>query len=144
VGRFARCVDLKQSDPSITCLGTDPSKAKTADVLSVELLSVSSSEAAVSGFGVWWYLPGFNSSRCNPVFDLRWNEPMLKLYVPKNEPVHVFDGDRLILTITRLPRSEMSFECDPNIRIVRDKVIRRDSEDIAATTSVDAMESIED
>jgi hypothetical protein len=110
-------------------------------VLSVELLGVSSSEAAVSGFGVWWYLPGFNSSRCNPVFNLRWNEPMLTLYVPKHEPVHIFDGDKLILTITRLPNSDMTFECDRNIRIVRDKVLRRDSD---ATTSVDAMESTED
>lgn len=69
---------------------------------------------------------------------------MLKLYVPTHEPVHIFDGDRLILTITRLPDSDMSFECDRNIRIVRDKVLRRDSEDIAATTSVDAMEFTED
>lgn len=93
----------------------------------------------------YWQLPGSDYGWSLPVFfNLRWSERMLVLNVRDEEPVHVFDGDKLILTITRRMQSEMTFECDRNIRIMRDKVLRRDSEDIAATTSVDAMESIED
>ena len=69
---------------------------------------------------------------------------MIVLNVPVREPVHVFKDGKLILTITREKSSSMSFKCDRNIRIVRDKVLRRESEDTAATTSVDAMESTED
>ena len=69
---------------------------------------------------------------------------MIVLRVDVKEPVHVFKDGKLILTITRLNSSRMGFECDRDIRIVRDKVLRRESENIAATTSVDAMESAED
>ena len=69
---------------------------------------------------------------------------MIVLRVDVKEPVHVFKDGKLILTITREKSSSMSFECDQDIRIVRDKVLRRESEDTAATTSVDAMESTED
>ena len=69
---------------------------------------------------------------------------MIVLNVPVRKPVHVFKDGKLILTITRVKSSKMSFECDRDIRIVRDKVLTRESENTAATTSVDAMESTED
>ena len=69
---------------------------------------------------------------------------MIVIRVDVKEPVRVFKDGKLILTITRLNSSRMGFECDPDIRILRDKVLRRESEDTAATTSVDAMESTED
>lgn len=68
---------------------------------------------------------------------------MLVLNVQRDEPVHIFDGDQLILTITKGKWNSMSFECEKHIRIVRDKVLKREAEDLTATTAVDAMESAE-
>jgi len=69
---------------------------------------------------------------------------MIVLNVAVNEPIHCFKDGELILTITRVESSKMSFECDRGIRVVRDKVLARESENIAATTSVNAMEFTED
>ena len=69
---------------------------------------------------------------------------MIFLTVPVQEPVRIFKDGKMILTIKREASSLMSFDCDRDIRIVRDKVLTRESEDTAATTSVDAMEPNED
>ena len=69
---------------------------------------------------------------------------MIFLTVPVQEPVRIFKDGKMILTIKREASSLMSFDCDRDIRIVRDKVLTRESEDAAATTSVDAMEPTED